>query len=283
MKILITGARGQLGQELMMQLSQKSVDLLGPTSHEMDISKIDSVKTVFEAFKPDVVIHCAAYNQVDRAESEPKACRAVNVTGTGNIAELSKAFGAYLLSVSSDYVFDGEKDGEYETDDIKHPLSVYGTSKSDGEDLVLAASRENAVIRTAWLFGNSNHNFVEAIIRNGKKTDCLSVVSDQIGNPTYARDLATLIVAAVQKRIPGIYHGTNEGWCSRAQFAQAILTLSGIACSVKETETIWKPGLAKRPKNSCLSKACLDRAGLERLPQWQDALSCYLEQRSKLR
>ena len=281
MKILITGARGQLGQELMMQLSLKNADLLGPTSREMDISKIDSVNTVFAAFKPDVVIHCAAFNQVDQAESDPESCRAVNVTGTGNIAELSKAYGAYLLSVSSDYVFDGEKPGEYETDDKKNPISVYGTSKSEGEDIVLAANHENTVIRTSWLFGNNNHNFVEAIIRNGKKSDRISVVGDQIGNPTYAKDLAALIVSMVLKRVPGIYHGTNEGCCSRARFAQEILTMAGIPCSVQEIETVWKPGIARRPKNSRLSKACLDRAGLERLPQWQDALSRYLEQRSK--
>ncbi len=277
MKILITGARGQLGQDLSRLLPTYGAEVLGPSSGEMDIRQVDAVRRVFEAFRPDAVIHCAAYNQVDRAETESALCRAVNVTGTGNIAALSREYGAYLLSISTDYVFDGRKDGEYETDDAKNPLSVYGASKAEGEEIVLSADARNAVVRTSWLFGPGPRNFVQAIRRNGANKGLISVVSDQIGSPTYTEDLAGLISNMTLNRISGLLHATNEGFCSRAAFAEEILCEAGIPCHVCGIASETLVGAAPRPKNSRLSKAGLDRAGLDRLPTWQEALARYLK------
>ena len=276
LKILITGSRGQLGQDLTRYLSGRGLDIIGPSSGDMDIRRIDAVQRVFEEYRPDAVIHCAAYNQVDRAETEPELCRAVNVTGTENLARLSREYGAYLLSISTDYVFDGRKNGEYDTDDIKNPLSVYGASKSEGEDIVLAADSRNAVVRTSWLFGPVSRNFVEAIRRSGAKNEEISVVNDQVGSPTYTEDLTVLLSHMALNRISGLFHATNEDVCSRADFAREILSGCQLPCRVREISSESLTGTAPRPKNSRLSKACLDRAGLTRLPDWHDALARYL-------
>ena len=280
MKVLLTGAGGQLGQDLSGALSAKNADVLGPTSGEMDIRNADAIRRVFEAFQPDAVVHCAAYNQVDRAEEEPEECWSVNVKGTEYLASACREYGAYLLAISTDYVFDGRKTGEYETDDRKNPLSVYGASKAKGEEIVLEADAGNAVIRTSWLFGPGSHNFVEAIRRNGAAKDCLSVVNDQVGSPTYTEDLAELIVTMTFGKIPGLYHGTNEGFCSRAAFAREIIADLHLRCGVLEIPSESLKAAAQRPKNSRLSKSNLDLAGLRRLPDWRDALERYLKRTS---
>ena len=282
MRFLITGANGQLGTDVSIALLRQNEDVFCPTSAEMDIRNIDAVREVFRSVRPEAVIHCAAYNQVDKAETEPSVCHAVNVLGTGNVAALCRDYGAYMLSISSDYVFDGTKNGLYQTDDPKHPLSVYGASKSEGEDLVMSADARNAVIRTSWLFGPREHNFVEAILRKSENAGQISVVCDQIGTPTYTEDLAALIAECTLQRIPGLLHGTNEGFCSRAEFAQMILQTTGSPCTVRKIFSADIPNSARRPKNSRLDKRCLDEYNLKRLPHWQDALTRYIKRRIQI-
>lgn len=277
MRVLITGGSGQLGKCLQTVMQGLSISFFAPSHTELDITDRDSVIRVFGQIEPDIVIHAAAYNQVDLAETQPALCRAVNVIGTRNIAEMSAEYGAYLLFISTDYVFNGQKKGPYLPHDRKEPVSVYGHTKSNGEDTVLSASDRNAILRTSWLFGPSTHNFVQAILRASKNREEIDVVSDQIGSPTYADDLAQLIVKFLKIRPNGIFHGTNSGVCSRADYAREIISLSGIECRVHEIESALYPAPARRPLNSQLSNVCLSEIGVPLLPQWQNALRRYIE------
>lgn len=280
--ILITGGSGQLGTSLRNRLRIAPDIVLAPTHSELDIADPGQVNGFFQQRKPDVVLHCAAFNDVDRAEEEPELCFRTNTAGTGNLAEACRRAEAYLIYISSDYVFDGMKQGVYETSDAKRPLSVYGRSKAWAEEIVLESSSKNAVLRISWLFGFSQNNFVEAILRAAAGQREIRVVSDQFGSPTYTEDLAGLMLDMIRRRPNGIFHATNEGVCSRAQFAAEILRLAGSQTSIDEVSSAEYPSKAHRPRNSSMSKASLDRAGLCRLPVWTDALARYFEQRKGL-
>ena len=273
MRILITGGSGQLGTSLQRQLAE--TDYLAPSHAQLDITDAEQVYEFFQATRPDAVIHCAAYNNVDLAETEPEQCRLVNVKGTENIVAAARVFGSYVIYISSDYVFDGRKVGAYQTTDKKNPLSVYGASKSKAEDLVLAEPN-NAVVRISWLFGPGERNFVRAVLRAAQARPSLSVVNDQIGSPTYTEDLAALLCEMLGKRPQGIFHATNEGVCSRAWFAEKVLEVSGIKTEIIGVTSEQYPSSAQRPLNSRLSKVSLDAAGLHRFPEWEDALTRYL-------
>ncbi len=280
--ILVTGAGGLLGSCLADALKRYGADVVAPVKEQMDITNSVESAAFFAKYHPDVVIHCAAYSKVDLAEEQQELCRWINVCGTQVIADLCKREGAYLLYISSDYVFDGTKTGLYEVYDRKNPLSVYGRSKSEGEDIVLSGGGQSAVLRTSWLFGHARNNFVETILRIAREKDAINVVSDQVGSPTYTEDLVMLILEMIEKRSTGIYHGTNEGVCSWAEFAERILAEEGLetkVCPIKSEEYMSK---AVRPANSRLSKVCLDEAGLARLPQWEDALKRYLNKRKDI-
>lgn len=279
MKVLVTGATGQLGQDVCHVLSVKGIPYRGICSIDCDIRDQKAVEALFRQEAIEAVIHCAAYSKVDLAEEEPKLCYQTNVYGTSLIADACDRMGIYLLYISSDYVFDGSKTVEYETYDEKNPLSVYGKSKSEGEKIVLQNSTQNAVLRTSWLFGPSQNNFVEAILRSAQKSKRIRVVSDQIGSPTYTKDLACLVAEMTMKKAAGIYHGTNEGACTWAQFANEILSLVKSDTVVEEIPSAQYPSRALRPHNSQLSKTSLDKAGLSRLPLWKDGLVRYLNKR----
>ena len=272
--ILITGGSGQLGTSLQRLFSE--TDFLAPAHNQLDITNQAQVDAFFRAYRPDAVLHCAAYNNVDLAETEQAQCRMVNVDGTRSLVEASRQCGAYMIYTSSDYVFDGEKTGEYQTTDEKHPLSVYGATKSEAEDIVLS-NPQNAVLRISWLFGPGERNFVKAILRSAQIKNRLDVVGDQVGSPTYTGDLAILLREMLQKRPSGILHGTNSGDCSRAELAKAVLEISHFKAVVQEVTSQQYPSKARRPLNSRLSKASLDAAGLHHLPEWRDALARYLE------
>lgn len=276
--ILITGGKGQLGSCLSQYLTKLSYKVEAPSHAELDITDRDSVNRFFGQHRPSAVVHCAAFSNVDRAEQERELCQKTNAEGTAIIAEACKKANAYLLYISTDYVFDGEKNGFYEAEDPVHPISVYGVSKAEGERLVMRANANNAILRTSWLFGDSQANFVQAILRRATEQPVLRVVSDQIGSPTYTEDLAVLIEQLLRERKSGIFHGTNEGTCSWAQFAQQILADSGLDNEVEWIRSEDYPSPVKRPANSRLSKRSLDQAGLARLPSWQDGLKRYLNQ-----
>lgn len=267
--ILITGGTGQLGNALINCIDG---DIAAPTHGEMDITDFEGTTEYIKDIRPNTVIHCAAYNMVDKAENDREACMAANGYGTANIARVCAEIGAYFIYISTDFVFDGKKLGEYGTDDMPCPVSVYGESKLLGERETLKYSG-NLVIRTAWLFSESENNFVSAILKAAKNRKEISVVRDQRGSPTYAYDLAKAIKQTVAIRPSGILHITNEGSCTRTEFAREIIRQAGMDTKVREVCSRDFPGTAKRPENAVLSKSCLDIAGIDRLPDWKDGLS----------
>lgn len=277
MNVLVTGSTGQLGQAICAALEKQHIAYRGIHSTDCDIKNPQAVDAIFR--NPfDAVIHCAAYSKVDQAEENAEVCYQINVYGTSLLAKACQKCGAYLLYISSDYVFDGTKAVPYEVDDTKNPLSVYGKSKDQGEDVVLQSNPQNAVLRVSWLFGHSKDNFVCSILHTAQSRKRISVVSDQYGSPTYAADLAPLILEMIIQRPSGIFHGTNEGETSRADFARAILKRCAPQVTVEDISSEAYSAKAKRPSNSCLSKKCLDSAGFHRLPHWEDALDRYLRE-----
>lgn len=281
MNVLITGGTGQLGQCLITKLTNAH-HVIAPTRQEMDLTYAERTSNYILRHKPNVIIHSAAYSRVDQAESERDECYRVNVCGTKFVAQAAQECGAYLIYISTDYVFDGRKSEAYQPEDQKSPLSVYGQTKSAGEDIVLGYSNLNLVVRTAWMYGPSSQNFVEAILRAAKYHTTIQVVSDQIGNPTYAEDLAEFLGGILYRKPAGIIHAVNEGFCTRAELAMEILGLASIQCKVEKISSAQYPTPAQRPNNSRLSTQCLKQRGLGCLPPWQDGLRRYMDQRKEI-
>lgn len=275
MKALITGGSGQLGYDIAKLLKENNTIMYVPTHDEMDITNRDSVMRAFASFKPDVVFHCAAYTAVDKAEEDKDRCFDINVNGTKNIVDVSNIYGTKVVYISTDYVFHGDKDGVYETNDITDPINYYGYTKYLGEQEVIKNSN-NLIVRISWVFGINGKNFIKTMLKLASGRDEISVVSDQIGSPTYTYDLARLLVDMVNKNKTGIYHATNEGYCSWYEFAKYIFEVSNIDIRVNPILTKDYITLAKRPLNSKLSKDKLDEEGLTRLPDWKDATKRYI-------
>lgn len=280
--VLITGAQGQLGRDVAVCLQQRHIPCTGLGRRQLDITDEEAVAACLKRCRPQAVVHCAAYTAVDRAEEEPEACRAVNVLGTRHIAAACEDAGAKLLYISSDYVFSGEGTAPYETGSPTGPLSVYGESKLLGEQEALQLCARCFVVRVSWSFGRHGQNFVKTMLRLGQERERLQVVCDQIGSPTYTADLAPLLCDMLQTERYGVYHATNEGFCSWAQFAEEIFAQAGMKTQVQPIPAAQYPAKAARPKNSRLSKKSLDEAGFSRLPPWQDALQrCLLSLREE--
>lgn len=276
MKVFVTGANGQLGQEICRELKRRGIDYHGASSEQMDVTDANKVRHCIKAYHPDAVIHCAAYTNVDLAETESEWCFAVNEGGTKNVAEACKEIDAKLMYLSTDYVFSGQEHYCYDVDDPVAPQNVYGKSKLAGERIVQDIISRYFIVRTSWMFGASSNNFVEKILCNAETEGALLVVGDQTGSPTYAVDLAVLLCEMIQTDQYGIYHATNEGVCSRFEFAQEILRQAWIDKPVKSVMSIEYTSSAVRPANSLLSKKSLDRSGFIRLPDWHDAVWRYL-------
>ena len=272
MKYLVTGAKGQLGQALLKELDRRGLSHVGTDMDDLDLTDAEAVEAFVAAEKPDVILHCAAYTAVDRAESEPEVCMAANAGATLNLARAALETDAAMLLVSSDYVFSGEGEQPWETEDPREPLSVYGISKVQAEEAVRSLLTRFWVVRTSWLYSAGGHNFVRTMLKLGKDHREVRVVRDQIGSPTYAPDLAAFLCDLVQTKRYGFYHATNDGFCSWAEFAQAIFDEAGMDCTVIPVPSSEYPTAARRPLNSRLSKACLDRNGFAHLPDWRDGL-----------
>jgi len=273
MRILITGATGQLGSELCRVLGQETVipkDLPG-----FDLTRSDVSEQILEA-APDVIIHAGAYTDVDGAEREPERARAVNATGTERIATAAEQIGARLIYISTDYVFDGAQSVPYAETDRPNPLNQYGLTKWQGEQAVLASGARALVIRTAWLYGRQGKNFVKSIMRAAQEQPVLKVVHDQRGCPTFAGDLAATIVPLLQRDVDGILHVTNRGHCTWHEFAQAIVREMGLSVPVLPITTSQAGRLAVRPPYSVLSLDRLASLGLD-IPDWQQALRRFLQ------
>lgn len=276
MKIMVTGATGMLGQDVMHALTEQRHHCLGVSTADFDLRDGEAVRQAVLAFRPEAIVHCAAYTAVDRAESEPEVCTAVNGLGTLNVARAAVAVGAKLLYVSTDYVFDGSGDTPREAKDRPQPLNVYGLSKLQGEEAVRGVTSRHFILRISWLFGHGGGSFVRTIRRLGQEKTEIRVVDDQIGSPTYAPDLARLIARMIVTDRYGTYHAANEGFCSFAEFARVILRADRSRCRVLPVTTAEYGSAARRPLNSRLSRRSLDDNGFPRLPAWEDALHRFL-------
>lgn len=279
MKILVTGAKGQLGTDLMNELEKRGLEAVGVDIDEMDITDADACHRVILASHVDAVIHCAAYTAVDAAEDHVELCRRINGEGTRNVALACKAAGAKMMYISTDYVFDGKGTRPWEPDDHRDPLNVYGLTKYEGELAIEELLEQYFTVRIAWVFGVAGNNFIKTMLRLGKERGAVSVVDDQIGSPTYTYDLARLLVDMIQTDHYGRYHATNEGLCSWYEFAVEIFRQAGMdQVEVTPVSSSAFAAKAVRPENSRMSKEKLSENGFERLPSWQDALSRYLEE-----
>lgn len=278
MKVLVTGATGQLGFDVCRVLKNCGIDYVGIGSAQCDIKDDYQVEKLFAREKPDAVVHCAAYTKVDQAEEEPEKCMAVNAIGTKNIAKACKSIGAKLLYISTDYVFPGVGTCFYEPNSPTKPKNVYGKSKLEGETAVKELMDRFFIVRISWVFGINGNNFIKTMLRLSESRKEVGVVCDQIGSPTYTADLAPLLCEMIQTERFGVYHATNEGVCSWAQLAEAVFRLAKKDVSVNHLTTAQYPTKAARPLNSRLSKESLDTAGFLRLPNWTDAVERYLLQ-----
>ena len=294
MKVLVTGTSGQLGYDVMEELAKRGYEGVGADRSDSDaefehvILDITDKEKVFQVVKdvnPDVIVHCAAWTNVDGAE-DPKnlnVVRAVNVDGTKNLAEAAKEVDAKMVYISTDYVFDGQGERPWQPDDKNYaPLNVYGQSKLDGELAVSNTLDKYFIVRIAWVFGRNGKNFIKTMIEVGKTHDEVSVVDDQIGTPTYTVDLARLLVDMIETDKYGYYHATNEGgYISWADFTVEIYKQAGMDVKVKpvsteEYEKIAGKTVAKRPFNSRLDKSKLVENGFTPLPTWQDAVARFI-------
>ncbi|MDY5934369.1 MAG: dTDP-4-dehydrorhamnose reductase [Oscillospiraceae bacterium] len=280
MKILVTGYNGQLGYDVVKELNSRSVECRGVDREDFDITDRDETVGYICDYAPDAVIHCAAYTAVDRAEDDEENCRKVNADGTENIAVACEKLRAKMLYVSTDYVYGGDGEAPFETDSPTNPKNVYGVTKLEGEKAVMKYIDKFFIVRTSWVFGINGNNFVKTMLRLGDEKESLNVVCDQVGSPTYTPDLARLICDLIVTEKYGIYHVTNENYCSWAEFAAEIMKLGGKKTVINPVPSSEYPTKAERPHNSRLSKKCLDEAGIKRLPTWQDALKRFLKEMS---
>ena len=278
MKILITGATGQLGHDCVEECRARGHEVHGVSSELFPLSDENVMRAVLEAVEPDAILHAAAYTAVDKAEDEPSLCRKINAAGTEILARLARERDVKLLYISTDYVFPGTGDAPHETNALTSPHNVYGKSKLAGEEAVQQDLDKYFIVRTSWVFGLHGKNFVKSMLQLAKTNKILSIVADQIGSPTYTRDLAPLLADMLESDKYGIYHATNEGFCSWAQFAREIFRQAGIEVNVTNVPSHMYPTKATRPKNSRLSKKSLDDAGFHRLPPWEDAVGRFLQE-----
>ena len=277
MKVLVTGVGGQLGYDVMRELKCQHIDCIGADRKEFDITDFEAAHKFITSYMPDAVVHCSAYTAVDKAEDERELCHQVNVVGTENIAKICKEIDAKMIYISTDYVFDGTKDGWYEVDDKPNPVNVYGAAKLGGELAVKNILDKYFIVRISWVFGINGNNFIKTMLRLGKDRTELNVVADQIGSPTYTADLSKLLVEMVKTDKYGTYHATNEGVCSWAEFAEEIFKAADMSVKVNHISTAEYPTKAKRPLNSKLSKEKLVRNGFSKLPDWHNAVSEYIK------
>lgn len=281
MKILVTGVCGQLGHDVTEELLKNGIEAIPCDREEFDLTDKEETQNFIARNKPEGVIHCAAYTAVDKAEDEEELCRKINAEGSLYIAEACEKIGAKMIYISTDYVFGGDGEEAFEPSDAKNPQNVYGKTKLEGENNALQNCSRTFVVRTSWVYGINGGNFVKTMRRLAETRDELNVVADQIGSPTYTRDLAVLLVQMIQTEKYGVYHATNEGFMSWAEFAESIMKKSGLSTKINHIPTSEYPVKAKRPLNSRLSKKCLTDNGFALLPSQDDALTRYIEELNK--
>jgi dTDP-4-dehydrorhamnose reductase len=281
MNILVTGSNGQVGSELQaLANAYPTFSFVFVDKEDLDIGDKDAVQAFFEAQKFDYCINCAAYTAVDKAESDTETAHLVNAVGPQNLALACQKHQTRLVQISTDYVYHNSQNTPFKETDPTSPQSVYGRTKLEGEQLALANNKETLIIRTSWVYSSFGNNFVKTMIRLGNDRDTLSIIFDQIGSPTYARDLAKSILDIIQQNpseFTGVYHYSNEGVCSWFDFAQAIFELEGIECKTSPIETKDYPTPAKRPHFSLLNKNKIKATFALEIPYWRDSLKACLK------
>ncbi len=277
MKVLVTGVKGQLGYDIVKECEKRGIEAVGVDIDEMDITNALQVEEVIKESQADAVIHCAAWTAVDKAEDEIEICRKVNKNGPANIAKVCEELDIPMMYFSTDYVFNGQGEKPWMEYGTREPLNVYGQTKYEGE-LEVERLNKHFIIRISWVFGVNGHNFIKTMLRLGEERGEVSVVNDQVGSPTYTYDLAKLCVDMIQTDKYGIYHATNQGYCSWYEFACEIFKQAGMEVKVNPVDSNAFPVKATRPKNSRMNQSELDKNGFDRLPTWQDALTRYLKE-----
>lgn len=278
MKILVTGYTGQLGFDIVQRGLKLGLNMVGIGSKYLDITNRVEVIDHVKEMNPDAIIHCAAYTAVDKAEDDKHVCWNVNVEGTKNLAQAAKDIDAKFMYISTDYVFNGEGESPFKETDKPNPIGIYGQTKYEGEQIVKQLLVNWFIVRISWVFGINGNNFVKTMLRLAESRNELNVVGDQIGSPTYTFDLARLLIDMIQSDKYGIYHTSNEGYCSWAEFAKEIFRQANIDVKVNSITTEEYPTRAVRPKNSRMSKQKLVDNGFAPLPVWQDAVKRYLKE-----
>ncbi|MDE5783563.1 MAG: dTDP-4-dehydrorhamnose reductase [Prevotella sp.] len=280
MNILITGCNGQLGNEVqLLEKEHQEHTYFNTDVQELDITDKEAVRAFVNEHQIDGIVNGAAYTAVDKAEENQTLCQLLNATAPGYLAEAMEERGGWMIHISTDYVFDGTNHTPYVETDPVCPNSTYGRTKLAGEQAVLDGCRRSMIIRTAWLYSTFGNNFVKTMIRLGKEKSDLGVIFDQIGTPTYARDLAVAIFAAIKQGIvPGIYHFSNEGAISWYDFTKAIHRIAGITqCRVRPLHTSEYPAQANRPHYSVLDKTKIKQTFAIEVPYWEESLKECIE------
>ncbi|MFJ8067869.1 dTDP-4-dehydrorhamnose reductase [Peribacillus sp. NPDC096447] len=276
MKVLVTGYSGQLGYDVVKEGNYRGLEMYGTSSRDLDITNKDCVSKYVKELKPEAIIHCAAYTAVDKAEDDKEKCYDVNVNGTKFLAEAAKETGAKFVYISTDYVLDGQGDKPFKETDPPNPIGYYGLTKLEGEKIVQSLLEKYFIVRISWVFGANGNNFIKTMLRLSDSRDELNVVGDQFGSPTYTYDLSRLILDMIQTKRFGIYHASNDGFCSWAEFAREIFRYANKRVKVNSITSEEYPTRAVRPKNSRMSKQKLTDYGFETLPKWEDALDRYI-------
>jgi dTDP-4-dehydrorhamnose reductase len=274
-KILVTGGHGQLGKELVKELS-KEHEAYGFSKQDLDVTDIQQASAVLRRIRPDAVVHAAAYTKVDQAELDPDSAYSINAYGTRNMAVAAQQMGAKMVYISTDYVFDGSQSAPYRELDQTSPLNIYGKSKLAGEQMVQTFTEKFFIVRTSWLYGKHGHNFVSTMLQLSQTNDELQVVCDQVGTPTYTLDLSRFISGLIKSENYGIYHASNTGSCSWFEFAQAVFQIAAIPQKIVPVESKDFSQLAVRPAYSVLDHMAIRLHGFEDFRHWRDALQEFL-------
>lgn len=276
MKILVTGAKGQLGKIVTFDLNTKYT-VYPFSSLEMDITDSLKVQEIVKDIKPDILINCGAYNKVDKAEEEKQLAREVNTTAVRYLADVCETIKCKMVHISTDYVFDGEKNKPYEEADKPNPINFYGQTKYDGEKILEEVSTNYLLIRTAWIYSHSTNNFVHNIQKIARENKIISVINDQIGTPTNAYELSKVIQNLILEDAKGLYHCTGNGRCSWYEFAQAIIQKAGIDCEVNAVSSKNYVQAALRPKFSVLDNKRLKDTIGDTMSEWDQALDNFFK------
>ncbi|MFD0716740.1 dTDP-4-dehydrorhamnose reductase [Paenibacillus sp. GCM10027626] len=275
-KVLVTGANGQIGRELLNLPQQDDMDIVGYGRKELDVTDPAACRQALLEIRPQAIIHCAAYTAVDRAEEEPDLAFSINAAGTRNLAIIAEEIGAKFIYISTDYVFDGQAVRPYQEYDQPNPQTVYGKSKLAGEQLTQTLVRRHFIVRTSWVFGQYGNNFVKTMLKLAGEREQLQVVNDQFGSPTYALDLACFLMQLVRTDFYGVYHVSNTGSCSWYEFAATIFAERRLIIRLDSCTTEEYPRPAPRPAYSVLDHSVLRSRGFESLRHWKEALRHYL-------